>query len=109
MRVVRRGACYVRFFEPDVFVETENGLFGLDVIGVHRERYRKEFQFVHRRDSFVATFEDDNKHGPYLDAAFGGFPNAPAFSYIRRGYGDAFSPTTLRADASAWLRIVSER
>lgn len=134
---------YVRFFEPDVFVETETGLaksigvadtpsaqfrprvvslddfasdgdfpafaFGLDVADVYRERYSTEFQFVHRRDSLVANFEDDDRYGPYLEAAFGGFPKTAALSYIRRGYEDALRPTTLKADPSSWLRVIRER
>ena len=135
---------YIRFFEPDVFVETETGLaqsvgiadkarrwlhprvialddivrtgnnqnpefvFGLDIIDVYKEIYQTEFRFVPRRNSFVALFHDRSRHGAYVDATFGGFPQEEAISHIHQSYEHIFEPTNLKHHPSAWLRIVKE-
>ena len=137
---------YVRFFEPDVFVETEPGLarsigiadlahpgirsrvvtfddfvntrddygphstfpFGLSMLNVYRELYRTEGRFVHRRDMLVAEFDDSNRHGAYLDAAFGRFPEYKKLSYIQQAFRDTFNPTTLMCQSSSWLRLFEE-
>ena len=132
---------YIRFFEPDVFVETKPGLaqsvgvaddpqsvldprvislddlvhiagdgvpnfkFGLDIFNVYRELYRSEFKFVPRYDSFVALFRDRSRHGAYIDATFGGFPKHEALASIQQGYKDAFNPTILKHEPSAWLQL----
>ena len=138
---IARG--YIRFFEPDVFVETKPGLaqsvgvaddpqsvldprvislddlvhiagddrphfrFGLDIFNVYRELYRSEYQFLRRHDSFVALFRDRNRsrHGAYIDATFGGFPKHGALAYIQQGYKDAFDPTILKHEPSAWIQL----
>ena len=136
---------YVRFFEPDVFVETTPGLaqsigiedqaptafhprvisldefvsisdgydpefkFGLDILDVYQDLYRTELQFVRRHNRLIATFHGHSRHDAYLEATFGGFPKHDALSYIRRAYQNAFEPTILKPDPSAWLQIVKER
>ena len=136
---------YVRFFEPDVFVETETGLaqsvgiadetqrwlyprvislddvvrtrndhgpefvFGLDILDVYEEKYQTEFRFVPRRNSFVALFHDRSRHGAYVEATFGGFPQEKALSHIQRSYEHIFEPTILEHKPSAWLRLIKER
>lgn len=136
---------YVRFFEPDVFVETETGLaesvgiadetrswfysrvisleelvrtsddhspefvFGLDILDVYEEMYHTEYRFVPRHDSFVAVFQDRSRHGAYVDATFGGFPQDEALSYIQRSYEQTFEPTILLHQPSDWLRVIKER
>ena len=134
---------YIRFFEPDVFVETEPGLaqsigiaddiqhplyprmlslndlinsgahstdfkFGLNICDVYLELYRTTFQFVPRRDNFVALFRGRSRHGAYLDATFGGFPNYSGLSYIQQGYEEVFAPTILKHEPSDWLRLHNE-
>ena len=135
---------YIRFFEPDVFVETEPGLaqsvdiaddiqsrlyprvislddlvrirqdrrpefeFGLDIFDVYQELYRSEFRFVPRHDNFIALFRGRSRHGAYMDATFGGFPEHEALTYIQQTYKDAFDPTILKHESSAWLRLVKE-
>ena len=136
---------YVRFFEPDVFVETETGLaqsvgianetqswlyprvisleelvrtsddhspefvFGLNILDVYEEMYHTEYRFVPRRDSFVALFHDRSRHGAYVDATFGGFPQEEALSHIQRSYEHVFEPTILLHQPSNWLRLIKER
>ena len=134
---------YIRFFEPDVFVETEPGLaqsvgitddsqhplyprvislndlinsgahsadfkFGLHIFDVYRELHRTTFQFVRRHDSFVVLFRGHSRHGAYLDATFGGFPNYADLSYIQQRYEDIFVPTILKHEPSDWLRLYNE-
>lgn len=135
---------YIRFFEPDVFVETESGLarsvgiaddtasslyprvislddlvrirpdrhpefvFGLDILDVYQELYHSEFRFVPRHDNFIALFRDRGRHSAYMDATFGGFPEHKALTYIQQAYKDAFDPTILKHEPSAWLRLVKE-
>ena len=135
---------YVRFFEPDVFVETETGLaesvgisdetrswfysrvisleelvrtsddhspefvFGLDILDVYEEMYHTEYRFVPRRDSFVAIFHDRSRHGAFVDATFGGFPQNETLSYIQRSYEQTFEPTILLHQPSDWLRVIKE-
>ena len=136
---------YVRFFEPDVFVETETGLaqsvgiadetrswlyprvisledlvrtsnehrsefvFGLDILDVYEEMHHTEFRFVPRQNSFVTLFGGRSRHGAYLDATFGGFPQDEALSHIQRSYENVFEPTILLHQPSDWLRVVKER
>ena len=135
---------YIRFFEPDVFVETEPGLaqsvgiaddtatklyprvislddlvsvrkdsrpefaFGLDIFDVYQELYQSEFRFVPRHGKFIALFGDRGRHNAYIDATFGGFPEHEALAYIQQAYKDAFDPTVLKHEPSAWLRLVKE-
>ena len=135
---------YIRFFEPDVFVETEPGLaqsvgiaddtprdlyprvislddlisvrkdrrpefvFGLDILDVYQELYHSEFRFVPRHDNFIALFRDRGRHSAYMDATFGGFPEHKALTYVQQAYKDAFDPTILKHEPSAWLRLVKE-
>ena len=129
---------YVRFFEPDVFVETEAGMaqwlgihddssrlyprvisidnlldggdlphsefaVGLNIFDVYEELYRNEFQFVRHNHSFVALFRDRGRYGAYIDASFGAFPKQRPLSEIGRAYEDAFKPTILKHEPSAWL------
>ena len=132
---------YVRFFEPDVFVETEAGMaqwlgihddssrlyprvisldnlldggdlphsefaVGLNIFDVYEELYRNEFQFVRHNHSFVALFRDRGRYGAYIDASFGAFPKQRPLSEIGRAYEDAFKPTILKHEPSAWLQVV---
>ena len=134
---------YIRFFEPDVFVETEPGLaqsvgivddiqhplyprvlslndlinsgahstdfkFGLNIFDVYRELHRTTYQFVRRHNSFVALFRGRSRHGAYLDATFGGFPNYSGLSYIQQGYEEVFTPKILKHEPSDWLRLHNE-
>ena len=135
---------YIRFFEPDVFVETEPGLarsvgiaddtasslyprvislndlvsvredripefvLGLGIFDVYQDLYHSEFRFVSRHDNFIALFRDRGRHSAYMDATFGGFPEHEALAYIQQAYKDAFAPTILKHEPSAWLRLVEE-
>ena len=135
---------YIRFFEPDVFVETEPGLaqsvgiaddtatklyprvislddlvsvrkdsrpefaFGLDIFDVYQELYQSEFRFVPRHGKFIALLHDRGRHSAYVEATFGGFPEHEALAYIQQAYKDAFAPTILKHEPSAWLRLVKE-
>ena len=135
---------YVRFFEPDVFVETEPGMaqslgihqgssglyprvisldnlvdggnqnrpefsVGLNIVDVYKELHQTEFQFVQYSGKLVALFRDRGHHGPYIDASFGGFPKHGRLSYIQRAYENAFKPTILKHEPSAWLQLIMNR
>ena len=136
---------YINFFEPDVYVEAEDGLsndlnikkfelsftvarvslldailqdigddverkgLGLDIFGVYKTLYDREFKFVTRGEKRPVLFEDiAPEDEPFFEAACGGFPSTGQLSPIARAYQDAFAPHVLKATPGNWAKSVRE-
>lgn len=125
---------YLDFFEPDFIVEAERGIanglgfdqerviqlsdvlmkagdrdqkgYGLGVLDLYRELYRKEFQFVRRHKHNIITAKPSHASFKlFSSCVFGGFPNHKALKYLGTSYDEAFDPNTVELNAASLLDL----
>lgn len=135
---------YIKFFEPDVFVECESGLaakvgiennkfdftkprvvplnlffeesqtegprvpFGLSMFDVYEALYDREFKFLSRDDNRVGLFETSTPDAPFIEAAFGGFPQEGFLSRIEQVYSEVLNPQLLSPTPENWIKVLKE-
>jgi hypothetical protein len=114
-------AGYFDFFEPDFIVEAEQGLtgglgfnserilqlddvltrsddrdrngYGLSVLDLYRDLYRKEFQFARRHDhDIVDVTPEDPLFETFGACIFGAFPKEESLNYLGQAFAKAFEP-----------------
>ncbi|MEX2447242.1 MAG: hypothetical protein WD404_00680 [Solirubrobacterales bacterium] len=121
---------YLRVFEPDFVVETEEGIaegldldsgivgkiqelenadyagnlpWGLSAIHLYRDAYNQEFRFLQRRPMDVCLpTSHTERDALFLDALFGRLPTKGPLKFIGRGYDEAFDPNPETLDCSSF-------
>ncbi len=126
---------YLNFFEPDFIVETEKGLGkklnlpddvvvninsfrfdesypgykevrGLNVFGIYKELYQKEFKFVRRhKHGIILVQPKEHRFKLFTSCVFGSFPRKKSLTYIKGCYQDAFDPEKITLDSSQLKEI----
>ncbi|MBN1970359.1 MAG: hypothetical protein JW870_13405 [Candidatus Delongbacteria bacterium] len=113
---------YINYFEPDFIVEAEKGLGkklnlpdeiianiddfhfdesypgykeirGLNVLGLYKELYQKEFKYVRRhKHGIILAITKEQRFELFSSCLFGSFPQNKKLSYIKNGFQDVFDP-----------------
>lgn len=125
---------YLDFFEPDFIVEAEKGLangfgfdsarvlqledilerkgerskdrYGVNIVDLYRDLYKKEFQFERRHKHNIMHAEAKNSaYTNFVACNFGEFPNQKNLKYLERAYKDAFDPSVISLDANALFKL----
>jgi hypothetical protein len=125
---------YLDFFEPDFIVEAERGIadgfefdksrvlqlsdilvkaddreqngYGLGVLDLYRELYKKEFQFVRRHQhNIVITKPEQASFSLFSSCVFGDFPTHKALKYVSKSYEEAFDPKMVALNATSLLNL----
>jgi len=93
---------YRKIREQRVFREIR----GLNVFGVYKELYQKEFKFVRRhKHSIILVQPKEDRFKLFASCVFGSFPQEKSLSYIEKGYRDAFDPKNITLDSSQLKEI----
>lgn len=125
---------YLDFFEPDIIVESERGIadgfgfdkeriiqlsdvleregnreergYGLNVFGLYKALFEKEFQFQRRhKHSIVQVKTEDKLFAPFSACVFGAFPASSKLRYFERGYEDVFAPDCISLNGATYLKL----
>lgn len=125
---------YLDFFEPDFIVEAERGIadgfgfdqgrvlqlsdilvkaddreqngYGIGVLDLYRELYKKEFQFVRRHQhNIVITKPEQASFCLLSSCVFGDFPTHKALKYASKSYEEAFDPKMVELNATSLLDL----
>ena len=128
---------YLDFFEPDFIVETENGLskslgfssgrviqfsdifpkennshmeYGLNVIDLYQDLYKKEFQFVRRNDHNIIDIDYVSSTFEAFSAClFGDFPKIANIYNFKEIYKQVFDPEKIKLDANSLQKIYEHK
>ncbi len=85
--------------------QDDNPPVGLSMFGLYKALYEREYKFVTRQNHRVALFEGAAPEDePFLDAAWGGFPQTGMLQPLAQAYRDAFAPQVLKANAKNWTK-----
>ncbi|MGO6667968.1 hypothetical protein ACCS43_21795 [Rhizobium ruizarguesonis] len=125
---------YLDFFEPEFVVEASAGLadglgyedgrvlqlsdiltldgdrdqrgYGLDVMDLYRDLYRKEFQFTRRHEhGIVHVAAREKKFDAFSACLAGDFPTSDNLAYFGEAFVDAFDPETIALDSEALVKL----
>ncbi|MBB5535054.1 hypothetical protein [Rhizobium giardinii] len=125
---------YLDFFEPDFIVEATAGLadglgydddrvlqlsdiltkqgdrdkrgYGLNVMDLYRDLYRKEFQFTRRHEhGIVHVAAREKKFDAFSACLAGDFPRSDNLAYFGKAFVDAFDPETIALDGEALAKL----
>lgn len=129
---------YLNFFEPDFIVEAEKGLGkrlnlsddvvvninsfrfdesypgykeirGLNVFGIYKELYQKEFKFVRRhKHGIILVQPKEQRFRLFVSCIFGTFPQEKSLSYIEKGYQEAFDPEEITLEPDQIKKIYNK-
>lgn len=84
--------------------------YGLSVMALYRELYKRDYQFVRREPRTIARVSIKDRRLSLLSAAcFGTFPANKAFRYLARAYDDAFDPQDISVDGQNLLEVLTAR
>ncbi len=83
--------------------------FGTSVFGIYKDLYERDFKFVRRHEERVALFETGTADGPFIEAAFGGFPASGPLEPFVKAYVDAFDAIRLPPSADNWVKVITEQ
>jgi hypothetical protein len=130
---------YIQFFEPDVFVEAEEGLakeagiaeakrfLSERVVPLNqlvRGDGRPDFALgLSALDIYKNLYQEEFKFlsrkrrkaavfqndDPYCEAVFGAFPRSNKLAHIKEAYADVCEPETLLATAETCLKLLKDR
>jgi len=80
--------------------------FGLNIFGLYKDLYEREFKFVPRHNHRIALFESGSSvDDAFVEAAFGGFPKSGPLEPLAQAYVDAFDPEKLIPNAVNWVKV----
>jgi hypothetical protein len=83
---------------------------GLNVFGIYKELYQKEFKFVRRHKHGIALVQPkEDGFKLFTSCIFGCFPRKKSLSYIEKGYQDAFDPEQISLDPGQLAKIYKKR
>ncbi len=129
---------YLNFFEPDFIIEAEEGLGkkldlpediivnikdfhfdesypgykeirGVNVFGIYKKLYHKEYKFVRRhKHEIIMVQVEKERFKLFTSCIFGAFPIEKSLSYIEKGYKDAFDPEVISLDSKKLEKIYNK-
>ena len=91
----------------DDFVSQEHGrgpefTFGLSMIELYRDLYKREFRFEPKHKRRVVLFEGRSSSSTFLEAAAGAFPREGNLNFFRQSYLNAFDAEVQAPSAKNW-------